>query len=135
MHGGILQATVEQRAQRAARFSAEASEAASRFAPPLKTEAHPAKFVAFSEDKREALIRAARARLAAGEKLDAAQRATLRSLGVGDDDALLATSKRSAVAAAAAKRGKRGEAPPQAAAPPALSSAEQRLLASLASLL
>lgn len=134
MHGGVLQATVEQRAQRAARFSAEASEAASRFAPPLKTVAHPATFVAFSEDKREALIKAARARLAAGEKLDAAQRATLRSLGVGEDDALLATSKRSAVAAAE-KRGKRGEAPPQAAAPPALSSAEQRLLASLASLL
>ena len=81
-----MHATAEQRALRAARFTAEATESASRFAPPPKTVAHPASFVGYSEDKRSALVKAARTRLADGEKLGSAQRATLQALGVTDDE-------------------------------------------------
>jgi hypothetical protein len=152
---GGLHATAEQRASRAARFQNEAAEASSRFAPPKKSLAHPATFVSFSRDKRAALEGAARARLAAGEKLGAAQRATLQSLGV-TDDALGPPRKQpkkakrraeaavDATAAAAAalpqpadakptgKRRKHGiEDALQKAPAPALSKAERRLLASL----
>ena len=151
---GGLHATAEQRASRAARFQNEAAEAASRFAPPKKSVAHPATFVSFSRDKRAALEGAARARLAAGEKLGAAQRATLQSLGVTDDalgpprkqqkkakrraEAEAAVDTTAAVAALpqpadvkpAGKRRKQGiEDVLQKA--PALSKAELRLLASL----
>jgi hypothetical protein len=138
---GSLHATAEQRALRAARFTAEATESASRFAPPPKTVAHPATFVGYSEDKRSALIKAARARLAGGEKLGSAQRATLQALGVTDEElmpgkkqksakrakaaaaaaaaeaaaAAAAAAEAAAVPAAAAKRGRGAEAPPAAA--------------------
>ena len=138
-----MHATAEQRALRAARFTAEASESASRFAPPPKTVAHPATFVGYSEDKRSALIKAARARLAGGEKLGSAQRATLQALGVTDEElmpgkkqksakrakaaaaaaaaeaaaaaAAAAAAEAAAVPAAAAKRGRGSEVPPAAA--------------------
>ena len=152
---GGLHATAEQRASRAARFQNEAAEAASRFAPPKKSVAHPATFVSFSRDKRAALEGAARARLAAGEKLGAAQRATLQSLGVTDDalgpprkqqkkakrraeaavdaTAAVAALPQPADAKPTGKRRKHGieDALQRAPAPPALSKAELRLLASL----
>ena len=99
---GSLHATAEQRALRAARFTAEATESASRFAPPPKTAAHPATFVGYSEDKRSALIKAARARLAGGEKLGSAQRATLQALGVTDEELMPGKKQKSAKRAKAA---------------------------------
>jgi len=155
MLGGPLHATAEQRVLRAARFSSEAAHATSRFAPPQKTVAHPASFVGYSKSKREALMEAARARLAAGDGLDEAQRAALRSLGVDDGELLVRKKKKKSTrdikpagvvaAKAPAKRkpsaedasvggaAKRRADDAAPAAAPALNPAERRLLASLSS--